>query len=91
MRAVRRALACVLAVTTFTSLVLATIVPPAAAVTPDPGVQKLVDTLDGASNSLQSWTSGLATVGKLAESLPGVGTSAGSALGFTDLLTKVPT
>ncbi len=52
----------------------------------DPGVSTLVGTLDGASNSLQSWTQGLGTVGKLANALPAVQTSAGSALGFADLL-----
>lgn len=63
-----------------------TIAPPAYAA--DAGVDKLVATLDGATNSLQSWTHDLATVGKLADALPAVQTSAGSVLGFTDLLDK---
>ncbi len=52
----------------------------------DPGVTKITSTLDGASNSLRSWTQDLAAVGKLADALPLVHTSAGSVLGFTDLV-----
>src|SRR4051794_30418899 len=54
----------------------------------DPGVAHLVAALDGSSNSLQSWTRDLATTGKLADALPLVQTSAGSVLGFPDLLDK---
>ena len=36
-----------------------------------------------------TWTSGLATVGKLAEPIPSVGSSVGSVLGFPDLVQKV--
>src|SRR5690242_10748192 len=60
------------------------IAPPASA--DSAGVSQLVSTLDGASNSLQSWTQGLGSVGKLADALPAVQTSAGSVLGFADLL-----
>jgi hypothetical protein len=61
--------------------------PPAFAA--DPGVDKLVSTLNGASDSVQAWTQDLATVGKLADSLPLVHTSPGSVLEFGDLLSKV--
>ena len=37
---------------------------------------------------MATWTSGLATVGKLAEPIPTVGRSAGSVLGFPDLVQK---
>lgn len=53
---------------------------------PDPGIATLVSTLDGATDSLQSWSQGLGGVGKLADALPAVQTSAGSVLGFADLL-----
>src|SRR5262245_30553052 len=52
----------------------------------DPGISSIVNTLDGASNSLQSWTQGLGNVGKLADALPAVQSSPGSVLGFSDLL-----
>lgn len=61
---------------------------PAAAVPPDPGIQQLVSFLDGPTNSLQSWSKALGTIGKLADALPAVQTSPGSALGFNDLLDK---
>src|SRR5262245_7800969 len=46
----------------------------------------LIGGLDGPSDSVQAWTQGLATVGKMADGLPLVGTSPGSVLGFPDLL-----
>ncbi len=60
--------------------------PPAAAA--EPGIVRLVQTLDGATDSLQSWTKNLAEVGELGEALPAVLTSPGSVLGFSDLLHK---
>src|SRR4051794_31098186 len=61
---------------------------PAAATPPDPGINKLVSFLDGPTNSLQSWSQALGTIGKLADALPAVQTSPGAALGFNDLLDK---
>jgi len=61
-------------------------VTPASALPPDPGVATLVSTLDGPANSLQSWSQGLGSVGKLGDALPAVQTSPGSVLGFADLL-----
>jgi Ca2+-binding RTX toxin-like protein len=55
---------------------------------PDPGVATLVKTLNDPANSVQAWSQGLGTVGKLGEALPAVQTSPGGALGFGDLLTK---
>src|SRR5262245_30944344 len=46
----------------------------------------IVNTLDGSSDSVQAWTQGLASVGQLAQALPGVGKAPGSVLGFPDLL-----
>jgi Ca2+-binding RTX toxin-like protein len=46
----------------------------------------IVNTLDASSDSVQAWTQELATVGKLADALPGVGKAPGSVLGFPDLL-----
>ncbi|HET7655122.1 MAG TPA: hypothetical protein VFK42_18970, partial [Acidimicrobiales bacterium] len=71
------------------STVLVSIAP--SAVAADPCVDALVgptSILNGTTNSIKSWTSGLATIGKLAEPLPGVGASAGSVVGFTDLVDK---
>jgi Ca2+-binding RTX toxin-like protein len=57
---------------------------PAGAVDPDPGIPELGELL----GELAQWSSGLAEVGKLAEPIPTVGRSAGSVLGFPDLVQK---
>lgn len=59
-----------------------------AAFADDPGVGTIVHTLTDATDSVQAWSQGLATAGKLGESLPLVASSAGSVLGFTDLLSQ---
>ncbi|MDT4913548.1 MAG: hypothetical protein QOC66_2676, partial [Pseudonocardiales bacterium] len=61
---------------------------PANAVSPDPGVDQLVEFLSAPNGSLQSWSKELGTVGKLADALPAVQASPGGALGFGDLLDK---
>jgi Ca2+-binding RTX toxin-like protein len=86
MRAVVRHVALVVVIALTASVAWVRVAPPAFAA--DPGVDTLVATLDGASNSLQAWTHDLATVGKLADALPAVQTSAGSVLGFADLLNQ---
>ncbi len=59
---------------------------PAAAGVPDADVDAFVSTLDGPTDSVQAWTQQLATIGQLAEQLPGIPASAGQVLGFEDLL-----
>jgi hypothetical protein len=86
MRALR-SIALVVVVALVTSLAWARQAPQASALTPQ-DVTTLVNTLDGTSNSLQSWTQGLGSVGQLASALPAVQTSAGSVLHFQDLLDK---
>src|SRR3954469_1424869 len=82
-----RSIALVVVVALIASMAWAKQAPPAFAA--DPGVDKLVSTLNGASDSVQAWTQDLANVGKLADSLPLVHTSPGSVLEFGDLLSKV--
>src|SRR6516164_11371825 len=85
MRALR-SIALVVVVALVTSIAWARQAPTASATPTD--VTTLVNTLDGTSNSLQSWTQGLGSVGQLASALPAVQTSAGSVLHFQDLLDK---
>ena len=78
------------AVVSVLALVLSTLTvvsaTPAAAGPADPDVDAFVSTLDGTTDSVQAWTQQLATVGQLAEQLPGIPASAGQVLGFEDLL-----
>jgi len=62
---------------------------PTAAAAADDGITEIVETLNGASNSVQAWTQTLGEIGKLADSLPGVPASPGSILGFDDLLQEI--
>ena len=78
-RAGRRWSAIAVTVALFAS-VLAVDVPAAAAA--DLGVSTITSTLD----SLATWSEDLASVGQLAEQLPGIPASPGSVLGFDDLL-----
>jgi Ca2+-binding RTX toxin-like protein len=85
----RNAVALFVSVAVIASTVLVSIAP--AAVAADACSSALVgptSILNGTTNSIKSWTEGLATIGKLAEPLPGVGASAGSVVGFTDLVDK---
>jgi Ca2+-binding RTX toxin-like protein len=82
-----RRLGAAFAVALLASTVLVQVVPDVEeAHAADACASAFIGALDGPSDSVQAWTKGLATVGKLAEGLPGVGTSAGSVLGFPDLL-----
>jgi len=60
----------------------------AAAVTPDPGIEQLAGFLSNPTGSVQDWSKGLGTIGKLADALPAVQSSPGAAVGFGDLLDK---
>ncbi|HJQ44615.1 MAG TPA: hypothetical protein VJ831_16110, partial [Jatrophihabitantaceae bacterium] len=83
----RRFVACLSAVATVATV--AAIRPVvAAADPPDPAATAIAQFLSGASNSIQSWSTGLGQLGKLADALPAVQTSPGAALGFDDLLDK---
>ena len=57
---------------------------PAQATGLDPGITQL----HGFLGQLGTWTSGLATVGRLAEPIPTAGRSAASVLGFPDLVQR---
>jgi Ca2+-binding RTX toxin-like protein len=79
------------AVTAFVTAITISAVRPvtASADPPDPHAQAIASFLGGASNSIQSWSTGLGTIGKLADALPAVQSSPGGALGFANLLDKV--
>lgn len=79
-----RAIALIVVVAVAASLVGVPIAPRAHA-TPA-YVTALTETLDVGPNSLQSWTGGLGSIGKLAEALPAAQASPGAVLGFPDLL-----
>ena len=81
-----RAVAFVVVVALITTMAWAKQAPKAFAA--DQSATDLVAALDGATNSFQQWSQGLGTVGKLADALPAVQSSAGSVLGFTDLVHK---
>ena len=77
-----------LTVATLVAALGATVVTASPARADSPGVGALVHTLTDPTNSLQAWTKGLGTVGKLADALPAVQTSPGAALEFEDLLAQ---
>ena len=81
----------VAAVTAFVTAITISAVRPvtASADPPDLHAEAIAHFLGDASNSIQSWSSGLGTIGKLADALPAVQNSPGGALGFSDLLDKV--
>jgi Ca2+-binding RTX toxin-like protein len=66
------------------SVVTSLVPQPASATEVDGGIVELKKVLGDAAE----WTSGLAEAGKLAEKIPTVGRSAGSVLGFPDLVQK---
>ena len=57
---------------------------------PDAAATAIAQFLSGATNSIQSWSTGLGQIGKLADALPAVQTSPGAALQGRETLRRGP-